>query len=99
MLRHFEPQAEHRGTESLRGLVAARPRLPSEPWVIEWRALTVTLLDELAPLVRDRLGVDAEKLPLARVLEGGSWAAGRALAQRLRDGLPPLTVVSDGTVF
>jgi len=67
--------------------------------VIEWRALTVTLLDELAPLVRDRLGVDAEKLPLARVLEGGSWAAGRALAQRLRDGLPPLTVVSDGTVF
>jgi hypothetical protein len=33
------------------------------------------------------------------VLEGGTWAAGRALAQRLRDGLPPVTVVSDGTVF
>lgn len=67
--------------------------------VVEWRALTVALLDELAPQVRDRLGVDAEQLPLARVLEGGSWAAGRALAQRLRDGLPPLTVISDGTVF
>jgi len=33
------------------------------------------------------------------VLEGGSWAAGRALAQRLRDGSPPLLIESDGTVF
>jgi hypothetical protein len=67
--------------------------------VVEWRALTVALLDELAPLVRSRLGVDAERMPLACVLEGGTWAAGRALAQRLRGGLPPLTIVSDGTVF
>jgi hypothetical protein len=65
--------------------------------VVEWRALTVALLDELAPLVRARL--DAADLPLACVLEGGSWAAGRALAQRLRGGRPPLSVVSDGTVF
>ena len=67
--------------------------------VVEWRALTVALLDELAPLVRALLGVDAEQMPLACVLEGGTWAAGRALAQRLRDGLPPLVIVSDGTVF
>jgi len=67
--------------------------------VVEWRALTVALLDELAPLVRDELGVDATRMPLACVLEGGTWAAGRALAQRLRDGLPPLTIISDGTVF
>ncbi|MBJ8340727.1 URC4/urg3 family protein [Antrihabitans sp. YC3-6] len=67
--------------------------------IVEWRALTVALLDELAPLVREQLGVDAERLPLACVLEGGTWAAGRVLAQRLRDGLPPLTIVSDGTVF
>jgi Protein of unknown function (DUF1688) len=65
--------------------------------VVEWRALTVALLDELVPLVRARL--DAPDLPLACVLEGGSWAAGRALAERLRDGRPPLSVVSDGTVF
>jgi Protein of unknown function (DUF1688) len=38
-------------------------------------------------------------MPLACVLEGGTWAAGRALAGRLRDGRPPLSVVSDGTVF
>jgi hypothetical protein len=65
--------------------------------VVEWRALTVALLDELAPLVRARL--DVGELPLACVLEGGTWAAGRALASRLRDGRPPLSVVSDGTVF
>jgi hypothetical protein len=67
--------------------------------VVEWRALTVALLDELAPLVRARLGVDADRMPLACVLEGGTWAAGRALAQRLRDGVPPLTIASDGTVI
>ncbi len=67
--------------------------------VVEWRALTVALLDELAPLVRRRLAVDERRLPLACVLEGGTWAAGRALAQRLRGGLPPLRIISDGTVF
>jgi hypothetical protein len=67
--------------------------------VVEWRALTVALLDELAPLVRTRLGVDEQRMPLACVLEGGTWAAGRALARRLRGGLPPLTITSDGTVF
>lgn len=67
--------------------------------VVEWRALTVALLDELAPLVRADLGVAAERMPLACILEGGTWAAGRALAGRLRGGLPPLAVDSDGTVF
>ena len=65
--------------------------------IIEWRALTVTLVDELAPLVRAELGLP--DLPLACILEGGTWAAGRELAQALRKGAPPLTVDSDGTVF
>jgi len=78
---------------------AARPRAVGEAFVVEWRALTVALLDELAPRVRQALGVASERMPLACVLEGGTWAAGRALAQRLRAGLPPVTVVSDGTVF
>ncbi|MGE4053000.1 MAG: URC4/urg3 family protein [Piscinibacter sp.] len=77
---------------------AERPREPAEPWVIEWRALTVTLLDELAPLVRERLGVPA--LPLACMLEGGSWAAGRQIAaERRPGGAPPVSIASDGTVF
>jgi hypothetical protein len=67
--------------------------------VVEWRALTVALMDEVADTVRRMLDLDDRKLPLAKVLEGGSWAAGRSLAQRQRNGLPPLKVVSDGTVF
>jgi hypothetical protein len=68
--------------------------------VVEWRALTVALLDRLAAIVRERLGMSAEALPLAKVLQGGTWAAGRQIARELRaNGAPPLTVVSDGTVF
>jgi hypothetical protein len=68
--------------------------------VVEWRGLTVALLDRIAPLVRQELAVAEAQLPLAAVLEGGTWAAGRALAQRLRaDGGSPLHIVSDGTVF
>lgn len=68
--------------------------------VVGWRSLTVALLDRLAPLVRDRLGVTAEAFPLARVLEGGSWAAGRRIAGEKRPDLsPPIAVISDGTVF
>ena len=46
--------------------------------VVEWRALTVALLDRLADVVRARLEMDRETLPLARILQGGTWAAGRA---------------------
>ncbi len=78
---------------------ADRSWSPGSELVVEWRALTVALLDELAPLVRDQLDVGADEMPLACILEGGTWAAGRQLAQRLRGGPPPLTVSSDGTVF
>ena len=79
---------------------AARPRPPSDPWVVEWRALTVALLDELAPLVREALGASAAELPLARILEGGTWAAGRQIAaERRPGGAPPVVIDSDGTVF
>jgi uncharacterized protein DUF1688 len=68
--------------------------------VVEWRALTVALLDQLAPLVRRSLGFNETELPLGKILEGGTWALGRQLAfeQRPDDSLP-LKIVSDGTVF
>jgi Protein of unknown function (DUF1688) len=78
---------------------STRPWQAGDAFIVEWRALTVALLDELAPRVRATLGLSATQMPLARVLEGGTWAAGRMLAQRLRGGLPPLNIVSDGTVF
>jgi hypothetical protein len=68
--------------------------------VIEWRALTVALLDRVGEAVRTRLGLTEEAMPLARVLEGGTWKAGRALAAEKRPGgAPPLRIASDGTVF
>jgi hypothetical protein len=68
--------------------------------VVEWRALTVALLDRIAEAVRQRLQLDSTSLPLAKVLEGGTWAAGRQLARERRaDASPPIKVVSDGTVF
>ncbi len=79
---------------------AARPHAPGSPLIVEWRALTVALLDEAAGLVRARLDRDATSLPLAAVLEGGTWAAGRRIAAKKRpDGSPPIRIVSDGTVF
>jgi len=89
------------------GVIVPRdPRLlakvwkPSDEFIVEWRALTVMLLDELAARVRTKLGKSVAELPLARILEGGTWAAGREIAAELREGgAPPLRIDSDGTVF
>ena len=68
--------------------------------VIEWRALTVALIDRLAELLRAELGLSPRELPLAKVLEAGTWRAGRVYASEKRqDGSPPIRVDSDGTVF
>jgi hypothetical protein len=69
--------------------------------VVEWRALTVCLLDLVADEIRKLLGKTAEELPLSRILEGGTWAAGRKIAKALRPatGAPPITIRSDGNVF
>ena len=77
----------------------ARRYTAGDEFIVEWRALTVALLDELAPLVRTQLGATEDAMPLACVLEGGTWAAGRVLASRLRGGTPPLNIESDGTIF
>jgi hypothetical protein len=68
--------------------------------VVEWRALTVALLDRLAVTIREKLSMNADTLPLAKILEGGTWATGRLLARECRaDASPPIKVLSDGTVF
>jgi hypothetical protein len=72
---------------------------PDSPLIVEWRALTVALLDEIAALVR--LKLEQPDLQLAQILQGGTWAAGRILAAEKRGPLapPPLKIESDGTVF
>jgi hypothetical protein len=78
---------------------AGRPHAVDSALVVEWRALTVALLDRVAGPIRAKLGLAEAAFPLAKILEGGTWATGRRLAQARRDGVPPLQVISDGTVF
>ncbi len=80
---------------------ASRTHTVDEPEIVEWRALTVTGLDLVADAVRQALGVSEADFPLARVLEGGTWAAGRRIAAQRRPpgGPPPFAIQSDGTVF
>jgi hypothetical protein len=79
---------------------ALRAWAPDSELIVEWRALTVHLLDRIGAGVQEALGMSPEELPLAKVLEGGTWWAGRFLARKLRPGGdPPLQIQSDGTVF
>ena len=73
---------------------------PSSPLIVEWRALTLCLLDDLAAHLRQTLSMNAETLPLVKILQGGTWTAGRQIAAEKRPGGgPPIQLASDGTVF
>lgn len=79
---------------------ASRANDPQSELVVEWRALTVALLDRVASEVRTALGRSEDDLPLASILQGGTWAAGRTVAaERRPGGGPPIRIVSDATVF
>ena len=101
------PSTATEGCSSISGSLALRdpgaaasPLAVDSELVVEWRALTVALLDRLAPLVWERLGLDADPPPLVKMLEGGTWSAGRRIAaERRAGGGPPIEVASDGTVF
>lgn len=101
--------AEYRNGGLLVDLGVIRPRKPLDPGekhavtselVVEWRALTIVLMDRLLDPVRQRLGLDAS-FALPHMLQGGTWAAGRkvALEKRPPNGPPPIAVAADGTVF
>ena len=73
---------------------------PGSETIVEWRALTVILLDRIAAEIRNRLEVTDTEFPLVKILEGGTWSAGRRIARIKRpDGRPPIAIDSDGTVF
>ena len=74
--------------------------LPGSEVIVEWRSLTVILLDKIAAAMREKLHLSATQLPLVKILQGGTWAAGRKIAAELRaGGVPPIQIESDGTVF
>jgi len=74
--------------------------LPGAEVIVEWRALTVTLLDKITTVIREKLNLNSTELPLVKILQGGTWTAGRKIAAELRaGGIPPIQIESDGTVF
>jgi Protein of unknown function (DUF1688) len=100
---------EYRNGGLLIDLGAIRARAPAafdarydvaSELVVEWRALTIVLLDALLELVRDELALGAS-FTMLQLLQGGTWRAGRKIALALRPphGLPPIAVAADGTVF
>ena len=77
-----------------------RPLSPGDPIVVEWRGLTVALLDRLRPRVAKTLGVAEPDFTIGQLLEGGTWWAGRRIAMDLREGgPPPIRTLSAGTLF
>src|SRR5262249_56458342 len=101
--------AEYRNGGLLVDLDMIRPRAAIDPLlrhdvgsqlIVEWRALTVALMDPLVGLVRERLGLDSN-FTMPQLLQGGTWSAGRKIAHALRppDGPPPIAVAADVTGF
>ncbi|KUJ09537.1 DUF1688-domain-containing protein [Mollisia scopiformis] len=78
---------------------------PTDDVIVEWRTLTVSLLDVTLELVNRKLaektGEVAEPLTLAQLLEAGTWKAGRELAAKYRPQSKgsPIEIQSDGTLF
>ena len=103
------PLADYRNGGLLIDLGLIQPRHEAilgqtHPWnaelVTEWRALTVALIEVIATRIREKLELSPIDLPLAKVLEGGTWRAGRRIARECRpDGSPPLTLLGDGTML
>ncbi|KAL6864633.1 DUF1688 domain-containing protein [Trichoderma novae-zelandiae] len=88
-----------------KGLEASGQALPlfssTDDVIVEWRALTVALLDELHKLINDILAPQGVSLSLPQLLEAGSWKSGRELAAKHRPETrsSPILIDGDGTLF
>ncbi len=78
---------------------------PSDGVIVEWRALTVALLDRTLEAVNEKMAARTKgtacALTLAQLLEAGTWKAGRELAAKHRPKTrsSPIILLSDGTLF
>jgi hypothetical protein len=69
--QQYHQHMKKRGVESMEVVPAFEP---SDDVIVEWRAVTVGFLDEIAKSVNERLGLSgANALSLAQVLEAGTW--------------------------
>lgn len=72
---------------------------PGDDVIVEWRAMTLVLLNKLYDMVLARL--DGAHLTMPQLLEAGTWKSGREMAAKLRpqSRSSPILIKSDGTVF
>ncbi|MBU6953817.1 DUF1688 family protein [Hahella sp. HN01] len=79
---------------------AATEYEPGAPEVVELRAMTVAVVDQLAARLNTQLRERGVALTMSQILEGGTWSAGRKLAfARSPNGAPPIRYRADGTLF
>ncbi|KAG0743827.1 hypothetical protein G6F62_005448 [Rhizopus arrhizus] len=73
----------------------------SDPVVTEWRALTVAYLDLVADRVRQSFRLNKNLLSLSQLIQGGTWSAGRELAEISRPNThePPIVIKMDKRVI
>jgi hypothetical protein len=73
----------------------------SDDEIVEWRAMTVALLDKLHDIIKSNAQFNRVQLTLPQVLEAGSWKAGRELAAEKRPltKSSPIIILGDGTLF
>ncbi|CAD0112397.1 unnamed protein product, partial [Aureobasidium uvarum] len=69
--------------------------------IVEWRALTVALLDEVYNIIKKDMNEKGVQLSMAQMLEAGSWKSGRELAAQRRPETKssPILIDGDGTLF
>ena len=85
------------------GLKASGEALPQfaagDDVIVEWRAITLVLIDKLYPMILSRM--NGAHLSMAQLLEAGTWKSGREVAAKLRPKTKssPIIIQSDGTVF
>jgi hypothetical protein len=87
------------------GLEASKQELPSYDAtgdvIVEWRAMTVALLDKLHGLLSDQFSEQGISLTMPQMLEAGTWKGGRELAAKFRPQTKssPILIEGDGTLF
>ncbi len=69
--------------------------------VVEWRAMTVALLDRLHEMISKDFEALGIQISMAQMLEAGSWKTGRELAasKRPETRSSPILIAGDGTLF
>ncbi|MFO1258944.1 MAG: DUF1688 family protein [Gammaproteobacteria bacterium] len=73
------------------------PHAVNSDFVIEWRAMTVALLDILLDKLRQESNLP---LSMSQALEGGTWWAGRKIALEKRNSLEaPIKIRANGIIF